>query len=809
MFSVCLPHFQTFCTKTFCRWSGLARIIILAGFMAGAGPAFAADEGEDQAEKTDTPAGVSAGRAASAAPSITVEGIVIARDKPNSTPLTGPNRDGVDFTAVTSSDMDGMGDISGGIRATFRGEVLNQPLEYSAFYVFPFIAEELKTGLSIGSANATPTTNAIYANDPGGDISSYTNSQNITSLHAKHLTKLFGAEVNALDVYDMPGLLIGARAIYFGEELDTVTTKLENPVDPDTKKKDAVSIQTDNYLVGFQLGLQHMWDVGDGIKVGGSLKGGLYANLAERRRSFISANNTKSRAQQDSLDDLAFSQAIEFNPRIEYEIAKGVSLTASGTLMWLNNVSGAFPQYATATDLDDRNIRANDDVFFYGAMAGITVNLDEIAAGSSTSSSGDGLLVASDASPADVEARIAELEATTVRGQGPVSIDIYGQVNRMVLAWSDGGDTGAHIVDNVNSPSLFGIEGAARISRGWTAGYEYEFAVEDTRSNSVSQLTGDAGEGILSTRFSALWLRNSRLGTVTTGLTGTATDNIILTDLGGTALAGSPSIALVGGDFILRAADDPDAGDDALITRTSIGDFVGGATLDTLRREVVRYDSPSIAGFQLSASAGEDFFWDAALRYRLNWDDWRFRAGFGYLRDTDNGDREGIRDRREWKGSASLMHVPTGVFLTGAFVNREFHGTDDSNQAVFGEQTVGLATEPGTNRPDLQYGYLKTGIRREFFSAGETKLYAEGALAMDGITGLQEAGPLEVTDSQLKMLGFGIIQDIDSLGMELYLAARHYEFDVEGVRDNSGGTITSPSLIEDIDMIYAGTRIRF
>ena len=792
---VCLPFFPAFRRRAFYRWSGLAAAVIVA---AGA-PAFADDEtgGDTQARSGGKTS------AASTSTNITVEGIVIARDKPRSTPLTGPFNS-QDFTAVTSSDINGMGDVSEGLRATIRAQAFGQPVEFSAFYVLPFIAEELKTGLSAGSA---PVTNAIYANDPGGDIANYTNSQNIASLYAKHSTKLFGAEANAVDVLNVPGLLLGARTIYYGEELETVTTKATSAT-----AQDAVSIQTDNYLVGLQVGMEHMWDVGEGLKLGGSVKGGLYANEAQRTRSFLSRNQTQTRAQQNTLDDSAFAQAVEINPRIEFELAKGVSLSAGATFLWLNNVSGAFSQYATVTDLDDRNIRAKDNAFFYGATAGLTINLDELASGPSRGGATGVSKPAADASPADIEARIAELEATTARTGTPMSVSVYGQINRMILGWSDGEKHDAVIVDNVSSPSLFGIEGAAKITRGWTAGYHVEVGVEDTRSNAISQLTDDGAEGEISMRFADLWLRNNRYGTVTMGLTSPATDNIILADLGGTGVAASPNISLIGSDIILRAANSPDLGSGSLITRTTLGDFVGGATLDTARRDVVRYETPTIDGFEFSVSAGENDFWDAALNYHADWDEWRFRGGIGYMRDIDDGTRSGIgtRDRREWKGSASLMHVPTGVFITTAFVNREFHGSDPSDQATFGERTVGLVTPPGTNRPDLQYGYLKAGIRRDFTSFGDTKIYAEAALAKDGITGLREAGPQEVTDSALKMLGFGIVQEIDSAGMEIYLAARHFEFDIEGARSSTTfGTITSPAPIEDIDMVYAGTRIKF
>ncbi len=736
-----------------------------------------------------------------------VEGMVLWRDSSDATHLTGPHNTTAGFTPFTSSEL-GIGDnASPGLRATFQGEILGQPMEFSGFYVFPFLTELEKADLSSGGTSTTPTTNAAYANDAGGDIANYTNSQNIGRLFAHHGTKLFGAEVNARDALELPGFLFGARTLYFGEYFNPVTWKNSNTT------RDAVAIHTDNYLLGLQVGLEGMTDLGGGIRLSGSVKAGLYANQVGRLRSFISRNQTQARAQQSSLDDTVLAQGVEFNPRIEIELAKGVVFSAGGTLLWLNGVSGALSHFATVTDLQDTNIRAKDDVLFYGAQTGLTIDLSAVTPGRVPSVALES--VSSGTAMEGLDARLAELEAGAATGGTPLSLDVYGRVNRMVMAWDDSVKSYVHVVDNVNSPTIFGFEGAAKIARGWTTGFDLELAAEQGRSNAVSQLASDNADGLVDIRFADWWLRSNRYGRLTVGQTATATYHVILNDLGGTVVAASPSIALIGGDIMLRASDDLDLGDDGLVTRTTIGDFVGGATLDTIRRNAVRYDSPMLGGFQISAAAGENDFWDAAVRYHINFDQWRFRAAIGYMRDTDAGSRievGGTRDRREWKGSASLLNMPTGLFLTAAFVNREFHGNDPSNQAVFGENTVGLVTPPGSNRPDLRYGYLKAGLRKSFTSLGDTKIYAEGAVASDGLTGLREGGPLEVTDSQLRMLGAGIVQDIDSAGMQLYLGFRHFEFDISGVRDSNsqpGGVITSPAPIGDINMIYAGTRIVF
>ncbi|HWE17338.1 MAG TPA: hypothetical protein VG758_09165, partial [Hyphomicrobiaceae bacterium] len=57
---------------------------------------------------------------------------------------------------------------------------------------------------------------------------------------------------------------------------------------------------------------------------------------------------------------------------------------------------------------------------------------------------------------ADLEERVAELEATTVRkGNRRVSLTLSGQVNRSVLYWNDDFDADVYSVDNAISNSRF------------------------------------------------------------------------------------------------------------------------------------------------------------------------------------------------------------------------------------------------------------------------------------------------------------------------------------------------------------------
>ena len=66
---------------------------------------------------------------------------------------------------------------------------------------------------------------------------------------------------------------------------------------------------------------------------------------------------------------------------------------------------------------------------------------------------------------ADLEERVAELEATTVRkGNKKVKVELYGRVNRVVTFWDDGAEQNAYVLNSSYSPSRFGVRGKAKIS---------------------------------------------------------------------------------------------------------------------------------------------------------------------------------------------------------------------------------------------------------------------------------------------------------------------------------------------------------
>ena len=381
---------------------------------------------------------------------------------------------------------------------------------------------------------------------------------------------------------------------------------------------------------------------------------------------------------------------------------------------------------------------------------------------------------------ADLEERVAELEATTARkGNRKVSLTVSGLVNEMVMFWDNGDESNTYIVTNGTGPSRFRFVGEAKINSDWSAGYYMEFQSTSANSGGVTVTDDDNGFGI-AVRQSNWFLKSNTLGTLRVGQMSTSTDDLILGTTANLGHASSSDIGLTGGGIVFGG------------TTVSINALL--PTLDTARRNAVRYDTPTFQGFRLTASWGEDDFWDAALWMANTWGDFKVVLNVGYLEDTEGNGLSsafalnaatgfccGGANFQEFKGSAGIMHVPTGLFADGAFVHRE---TD----AVRGDGTI-------ANVSDFDYWHVRAGIEGKWTPLGRTTLfgqYAEG----DGSVAVGSGNVRDIT-----VWGAGINQEISAAAMDLYLVYKNFEADLKN------GGIVLPS--EDIDVVYTGAIIRF
>src|SRR3990172_2131104 len=98
---------------------------------------------------------------------------------------------------------------------------------------------------------------------------------------------------------------------------------------------------------------------------------------------------------------------------------------------------------------------------------------------------------------ADLEERIAELEATTARkGNRKVSLTISGWVGEQVMGWDDGFESNAYVVGlGTTLGTNVKFTGQATISPGWSAGYVIHIEADGSDSLRIDQDT-DNGPGV-------------------------------------------------------------------------------------------------------------------------------------------------------------------------------------------------------------------------------------------------------------------------------------------------------------------------
>jgi hypothetical protein len=385
---------------------------------------------------------------------------------------------------------------------------------------------------------------------------------------------------------------------------------------------------------------------------------------------------------------------------------------------------------------------------------------------------------------ADLEERVAELEATTARkGNRRVSLTVSGQVSTALMAWNDGENSDTYVVDNVPSGgTFFAFSGSAKINPSLTAGYNVTIALDTgSRSHQVNANDDDGttGAGNLTTgprstggfdadivlTLANWYLDHSQLGRITVGRINTATAGTVTVDLGG---AGVIANAQVG--YWQRGFTDPNTGQ----TWANLlgGNTVNGASLS--RANAISYTSPTVGGLSVSAAWGENDVWDAAVRYAGEFSGFRVAAALGYASNLsglgdvseERGVTAGGPQPTQIKGSASILHVATGLYLTGAYIDQ-----DNDNPA----------------RDNTTLWYVQGGIAKNWTGLGNTVVYGE-------YTQIDNAFD-NISDSTV--FGVGIVQHIDAAAMELFLAYRQYSADWGNVSAN------------DFDIVMGGARIRF
>ena len=137
---------------------------------------------------------------------------------------------------------------------------------------------------------------------------------------------------------------------------------------------------------------------------------------------------------------------------------------------------------------------------------------------------------------ADLEERIAELEATTARkGNRKVSLTVSGWVGEQVMYWDDGSEQNTYVTGLGSTlASHFKFTGQATISPGWSAGYVIHVEAMDSDSLTLNQFSQHNPSALRRTCFGAYgvqllqsywFIKSDHLGKLGVGLQSSASDN--------------------------------------------------------------------------------------------------------------------------------------------------------------------------------------------------------------------------------------------------------------------------------------------
>jgi hypothetical protein len=396
----------------------------------------------------------------------------------------------------------------------------------------------------------------------------------------------------------------------------------------------------------------------------------------------------------------------------------------------------------------------------------------------------------------EMEARIRALEAgLSVAKSSPISLQLSGWVSEQIVHWDDGVERNTYMTGLGSAfASNINFKGQARISRSAYAGYVLHieaissdvYTTTNDIPNGGAALTG-GGPNSLQLLYSYWFLEHGDFGRLSLGKVSPADVSAVVgLDTSGT-LAAAYWVAYDVFAFQVRGSFSPGQSLTWGNASACRGYGRGPGDCNGVPLNVVRYDSPTVAGFRLSASWGDDDNWALALRYiNAKVGGFVLKAVATYSETSNESAGAPSGDNLEYaQASAYLQHSRSGWFVHGAWGH-----LDQSDNPL--------------NNPVTDTWYLKSGVRFKAMSLGATIPYTEYLHATDSAFIVDNGStPDETADDVGSMVpgsnatfwGFGVVQEIDSADMSMWLRYREHRVDLPNIRTDKMSTVVFGALI--------------
>ncbi len=334
-----------------------------------------------------------------------------------------------------------------------------------------------------------------------------------------------------------------------------------------------------------------------------------------------------------------------------------------------------------------------------------------------------------------------------------VDVKVYGQVSRAGL-WADNGDSSkVYFVDNEASSTRLGLKARAQATDDLRIGGRIEYELVSNSSADVNQLDPDTGTD-LNLRWADVDFQSKTFGTLYLGHGATFSDGTAEMDLSGTSIVTYSKVHAFAGGQLWYDSRNNELTD--LQVKQSFNNLDGLS-----RKDRLRYDTPSFAGFTLGGSAVEGGAFDAGLRYARKFEGVTVAGAIAW------SDPEDLKDSVDytWDGSLSVL-LDMGLNFTLA---------------------GGEETRMDDNRDNGKFWYGKIGYKASLFSPGISAFVIDYGQYNDFVANNDDG----------ETFGVGFVQNIKDWGTEFYIAYRLYQLD----RDNTD--------FDDVNSAMAGARLKF
>ena len=339
-----------------------------------------------------------------------------------------------------------------------------------------------------------------------------------------------------------------------------------------------------------------------------------------------------------------------------------------------------------------------------------------------------------------------------------VKLTISGHVAKAMMFADDGRTSRTMIVDNANETTRINLSAEAEINGDFTFGSQFEVEYPGNNASVVTLHEGNGDSNRPATFFgerkAEVFLGHKRFGKIWLGQGSISTDEIVQSDLSGTAVSGNYADAGVMGAAFLFYNKQTQSWDGP-----AVGDVIN--SLNGNNDDRIRYDTPTIGGFFASAAFVSGGAADAALRYAGKAGPFELAASVGYL--NLNGINATADNRVS--GSASVLHE-SGINLTIA---------------------GGRQQHKNAARSDGKSLYGKVGYIAKLFGVGPTAFGFDYGVYDDYGQNGDEA----------KQYSLGVVQHFEDIGSQIYVLGKTYELD----RTNTS--------YDDIRLLMVGARIAF